>query len=105
MSENVEKNVEFEKASEVLFEQHFVPAFLKAAELLNIAPQTREDLDEMLKIAELVRTHRLNTAPQQSQTALLKTASSDLERLVYGDKAAALQVSPDVVSALKTLVQ
>ncbi len=70
-----------EAALNKVFQEVYLPTFLKAAEERGIRPDSQESLDELLKIAAKIRA--AGYKPQVSkQAAFLKQASTGLDQVL-----------------------
>jgi len=111
MSEQ-EKTVDQEaliKASQKVYRNVYIPAFLKAAADAGIQFQTEDQLANALKIAALVRLHEEQAVQAQAAQGedMLSKAASALESLTFGEQgqAPAAVVDPEVKQALAVLSQ
>jgi len=73
---------------ETMFRKVYVPELLKSAAARGIPVNTEEDISELLKIATMLRIHATKAAEQEQAKgqSLLKTASSRLAEITFGDQ-------------------
>lgn len=95
------------EVQETLISNVFEPAFVKAAQAHGLPVNTREDLDELLKIAGLIAQHEEKAAAQAG--SIYKQAAATLEKLVVGTTpevdplAKQAAANPQVAEALRQL--
>lgn len=89
-------------ALQKVFQEVYLPTFLKRAEAHGIRPDSQESLDELLKIAAKIRAAGLK--PQASkQAAFLKQASAGLDQVLSQAQQGPQTISEDLIQALKTI--
>ena len=97
-----------EQAQSILYEQVYIPSFVNKLAELNIPPQSKADLVEMLKIAENLDLAERNgivsrIESEEGADSFLKQASHSLEAALRVKQDDSPQVSQEALAAASVL--